>query len=195
MLEAKSRYSVAELTDLLQKCKAIRDIVPLPGQNLADAIAMLEVEVISLRDGVPHDGMVMARHHIASAGFFFFGGQTFALEDLEPAVTSSVDDAWPDVLVFLDAGLVVIKRYERADAAFGGHGHLELIDAGDESLMVFAAFLMTLISERSVQVEDPSFLEQHLVLGEFGFPVTQRRFSLTRPVAGRTPLWRRSGDV
>jgi hypothetical protein len=72
VLEAKTRYSALELDDMLGKCMAVRDIVPVRQPNIADQIAMLQLEVASLREGVPHGGMMMMSHHIASAGLFFF---------------------------------------------------------------------------------------------------------------------------
>ncbi|MGH8695178.1 MAG: DUF6602 domain-containing protein [Burkholderiales bacterium] len=42
VLEAKSRYSAAELTDMLQKSRAVRDIVPLPGSNLVSVSAVID---------------------------------------------------------------------------------------------------------------------------------------------------------
>jgi hypothetical protein len=104
-----------------------------------------------------------------------------------------MDDAWPDVLLFLDAGVVVAKNYQSAEDGFGGEGYVRLLRAGEDSLMIFAASLMTLISERSVQVEDPSFLEMHIDLdawsGEY------RTFRLGRPVAGRIPPWSKARSV
>ena len=58
------------------KCEAVRDIVPMHGPDLADTVAIWQLEVAALCEGVAHSGMLLARHHIASAGVFFFGGQS-----------------------------------------------------------------------------------------------------------------------
>jgi len=196
VLEAKSRYSTSELKDMLIKCKSIRDIVSVYKPNIADEIAMLQLEVASLREGISHSGMLIASHHIASAGLFFFGGESFSLKNLSEDIVEEMDDAWPDLLLFLDAGLVIAKNYQCDEGGFGGEGYVQLARAGEDSLMVFAASLMTLVSERSVQVENPSFLEMHIGLGEpSAWSSEHRRFRLTRPVAGRVPLWTRAGDV
>ena len=195
VLEAKSRYSTLELKDMLIKCKSVRDVVPMHKLNLDDQIAMLQMEVASLREGTPHSGMLVTHHHIASAGVFLFGGESFSLNDLDNDIMEDVDDSWPDILVFVNAGVVVAKNYEPTEQGFG-EGHLSLVRAGEDSLMIFAASLMTLISERSVQVEDPSFLELHIGLGEQTLPRSEHRiFHLTRPVAGRIPLWSTARDI
>jgi hypothetical protein len=189
VLEAKSRYSNHELNDMLAKCKSVRDIVPMQRLNIADEIAMLQLDIASLREGVSHSGMLITGHHIASAGLFFFGGESFSLEELDADIASDIDDAWPDILLFLNAGVVVAKNYEWTETGFG-EGHLHLVRAGEDSLMLFAAGLLTLINDRSVQVEDPSFLEVHIGLQEqSSWSAEHRVFELTRPVAARVPLW------
>src|SRR5262245_21213245 len=96
VLEAKSRYSATELEDMLVKCRAVRDIVPVHSSNLSDEVAMLQLEVAALKHGHRHDGMLIGRHHTASAGFFFRGGQDFKLSDLAPKLIETMDDSWPD---------------------------------------------------------------------------------------------------
>jgi hypothetical protein len=195
VLEAKSRYSNYELKDMLAKCKSIRDIVPMHRLNIADEIAMLQLEVASLREGISHSGMLITGHHIASAGLFFFGGESFSLNELDADIVDEIDDAWPDILLFLNAGVVVAKNYQWSETGFG-EGCLNLVRAGEDALMLFAASLITLISDRSVQVEDPSFLEVHIGLREpSSWSDEHRAFSLTRPVAARVPLWSKTDDV
>lgn len=194
VLEAKSRYSNYELRDMLAKCKSIRDIVPMHRLNIADEIAMLQLEIASLREGVSHSGMLITGHHIASAGLFLFGGESFSLNELNADIADDIDDAWPDILLFLNAGVVVAKNYEWTETGFG-EGHLHLV-RGEDSLMLFAAALITLISDRSVQVEDPSFLEVHIGLREpSSWSDEHRAFCLTRPVAARVPLWSKTHDI
>ena len=156
---------------------------------------MLQLEVASLREGVSHSGMLITGHHIASVGLFFFGGESFSLSELDPDIGEEIDDAWPDLLLFLNAGVVIAKNYQWTERGFG-EGYPQLVRAGEDSLMLFAASLITLISDRSVQVEDPSFLEVHIGLGEANsWSGEHRAFGLTRPVAGRVPLWSKTGDV
>jgi hypothetical protein len=175
---------------MLAKCRAVRDIVPHHNYNLDDQVAMIQLEIAALKAGHPHRGMMIGRHHTATAGFFFRGGQEFKLSALAPACIETMDESWPDILVFLDAGVVIGKEYDPAPDGFGGTGHLTQVLAGDDSLLVFAVALMSLINARSVQVEDPSFLGTYVPIGELCEEMESAIFPLTRPVAGRTPLWR-----
>ena len=45
VLEAKSRWSTDEFEDILAKCEQIREIIPMHAPNIADDIAMLQLEV------------------------------------------------------------------------------------------------------------------------------------------------------
>jgi hypothetical protein len=97
-------------------------------------------------------------------------------------------------LLFLNAGIVVIKNYEATDTGFG-NGNLRLIRAGEESLMIFFASLMSLINARSVQVEDPSFLELYVGFEESDSSGDERLdFELFRPVPERVPLWSKADE-
>jgi len=107
VIEAKSRYSITELRDILSKCKAVRDIVPMHSPNIIDDISMLQLDVAALKSGERHEGMLIARHHIASAGFVFRGGQEFTLSSLQSEFVDDMDNGWPDLMLFLDAGLVI----------------------------------------------------------------------------------------
>jgi len=185
-LESKSNYSTDTWADALQKSRAVRDIVPNVGLNLAGEVAMLQLEVQSLRAGVPHDGMLHTTAHVATAAFFFFGGQSVSLPQLIRSCDGEVDDSWPDIVLFLEAGKLILKRYSDD----GGKGYLELYDLGEDALLVFAASAFAFISERSVQVENPAFLEAHVDTLQCVDPTDAHSFRLTRPPAsrGRVPI-------
>ena len=107
VLEAKSRWSSGEFEDILTKCQAVRDIVPMHAPNLADDIAMMHLEITSIRSGNAHSGIMRTPHHIATAGLVLFGGTSLVPSKLEPKWVSTADDCWPDVLLLLDEGKVV----------------------------------------------------------------------------------------
>lgn len=56
VIEAKSRYSQRDLDDMLVKCRAVRDIVPMHSPNIIDDISMLQLDVASLKTGERHEG-------------------------------------------------------------------------------------------------------------------------------------------
>jgi hypothetical protein len=190
-IESKSRYSTAELGDVLEKSRSVRDIVPMSGMNIADELAFLRLEIASLRAGVPHEGLLQSSPHIATSAIFFRGGQTFSLADLPAQMVEDADEAWPDLVLFLEAGKVVIKQYADSEDNFPTTGYLETLNAGPNALLVFSASLLAAISARSVQVEDPTFLARHIDIEDYRDGKEQRDFRLTRFAPSRVPLWPR----
>lgn len=190
VLETKSQWNSETHKDILEKCRAVRDIVTVTKPNLADDVAMLQLEIGSLMHSEQHSGMMIAGHHIATGAIALFGGQTFSLEALDDQALEDVDDAWPDILLLLEQGKVVLKHYaKREDPFMSGEGWLEFVEAGEDALLVFTAALLGSVTERSVHVEDPFYLAQYArnVLG--GLRSSKVSFPLTRPVPGRTLLW------
>ncbi|OFW34470.1 MAG: hypothetical protein A3J28_13180 [Acidobacteria bacterium RIFCSPLOWO2_12_FULL_60_22] len=189
VLEGKSRWSANEFRDILDKCRAVRDIVVVHAPNLEDDVAMIQLELQALKDGREHSGMLTTKPHIATAAFVFLGGQDFAPDRLESVWVDQADDAWPDVMILLEPGVVVGKTYVAGETPLSGSGYLEFWDAGDDSLLVFSAALLSLANERSVQVEDPSYLSLYIqdVMSRLGHDVVE--FRLSRPPSARVTLW------
>jgi hypothetical protein len=190
ILECKSGWSTDEFHDVMVKCRAAREIVAMPSQlNIIDEIEILRQQVASLHEGVVHEGMLKAPHQIGTAAVFLTGGQTFNPTWITPEVAEEIDDAWPDALLLLEPGQVVIKKYE-ATGGFGGSGWLEFYDLDKDALLVFTTSLLALITERSVQVEDPLYISNYVLDIRDITPTHTVKFRLTRPVAQRTHIWR-----
>lgn len=186
VLESKSRWSPDDFWDVLRKSRAVRDIVTTPEPNLDDTVAMLQLEVASLRSGHQHDGFLTAKHHIGTAAVFLDrGSQAFADEGSIPdGAFENVDDCWPDLMLLLDPGRVIVKVY-------GDDGeYLCFYDAGDDALLLFTHRLLRLLTDRVVATEAPFYFNA------YAFEVLERDpymvlpFRLTRPPVGRRPLWR-----
>jgi hypothetical protein len=159
--------------------------------NLADDVAMLQLEIASLRNNQEHSGMIIKNPRIATGAIMLFGGQTFSENMLDDKMLKRVDDAWPDALLLLEKGKVVIKNYEHDENNYmSGSGYLEFIEAGSDALLVFTAALLGLITERSVHVEDPLYLAQYIYNLLNKLPTETVDFPLSRPAPGRVPLWR-----
>ena len=111
VLECKSNWNSVEFSDVLEKCRAVKDIVPHKEPSLADEIAMLQLDVLALKTNQKHEGMMISSHHIATAAMFLRGGQKIIPEDFIKNCSAPIDDAWPDVLILLEPGIVAIKNY------------------------------------------------------------------------------------
>lgn len=185
VIESKSRWSQDDFKDVLEKSKAVRDIVPTHSPSLDDAVAMLQLEVASLRDQRPHSGFLSSRPHIGTAAIFLAGGKTVLADGKVPdEVLPLVDDVWPDALLLLEPGRLVLKEYTEDKG-----GQLLFFELGPDALIAFTNALLRLIADRSVLTEGPFYLEGYAfpVLGVRPFAVVD--FKLLRWAPCRTPLW------
>lgn len=190
VLECKSTWSTIEFKDVLRKCEAAKSIFPRFSLTLERRVENLEQEVFSIVSGNEHSGAIIAPHHIATAAVFLSGGTKFSIEELNDADLDWIDDCWPDLTLFLEAGKVMMKRYEVIEGAFmGGKGSLELYDVSDDSLLLFTVALIRLISDRSAGIEGEISFESYL--HDFSIEVSHKReFPLRRVVPQRSPLWK-----
>ena len=196
VLESKSRWNSDELGDVLAKTKAVRDIVVLSCPNLENTIQMLQLDVAAIKSGKSHHGLVIGRPHIGTAAIFLSGGQTLISNFRKVVDVDAIDDSWPDVFIMLEPGHVILKRYEPIeDEYMGARGWLDLYEAGDDSLLMFTSGLLSLVTERIVQVENPLNLWQYAHKLASLEPVDRIGFSLSRPVPQLTALWSHESDA
>ena len=188
VVESKSRWSSDDFADVLRKSQAIRDILPYPGPNLDDTVAMLQLEVASLRSGHGHDGFLTSKPHIGTAAVFLDGGsQALADEASIPHdAVQNADDCWPDLLLLLHPGRVVVKVYGDDSA------YLCFYDVVDDALLFFTHGLLSLLTDRVVSTEAPFYFTAYASEVLDTEPYMALPFQLTRPPVGRRPLWRGS---
>lgn len=196
VLESKSTWSTNELTDVLAKTKAVRDIVVLSCPNLENTIQMLQLDVSAIKSGKSHDGLLIGRPHIGTAAIFLAGGKTLLSKFRETVAVDAIDDSWPDIFIMLEPGHVILKRYETIEGQhMAGRGWLDLYEAGDDGLLMFTSGLLSMLTERIVQVEAPLNLGQYAHKLASLEPVDRIEFSLSRPAPHVTPLWSHESDA
>lgn len=159
VLEVKTNFNNIELENILEKCEAVKSIVPMNEPNIDDEIAMLNHKVDSLIAGENTEGMIISKPHIATGAVIFRGGKTFTIDSISKEMVDKADDFWPDIMILLEAGKVIIKQYD--DDMVGTNAYIEFFEAGDEALLLFTSSLLGLISDRSVNVEDPFYLTKY----------------------------------
>jgi len=135
VIECKSSWSQAEFQDVLDKCCSVRDIVPMTEPNLKDEVIRLQQEVTAMRYGLEHYGIMISRPHIGTAAIFLRGGQHLNAEELMAEWIAKMDDSWPDVLLLLEPGRIVVKSYQaHPESYMGGYGRLEFYDLGEDHM-------------------------------------------------------------
>jgi len=190
VLESKSHWGDGELTDVLEKCRSVRDIIATTGLSLTDEIVLLKQEMAASRLGREPEGWLKIPHHIGTAAIFLKGGHTVQCDLLSDELIKDMDDSWPDVILLLEPGRVIIKNYETTESTpFGGTGWIESYDLGEDALIAFTIALLSFLEERSVQTEYPlNFMHYVPDLLEVD-PTSSVDFPLTRPVPQRRHIW------
>jgi hypothetical protein len=192
VIESKSRWSQVEFDDVLLKSRDVRKIVTATGPSIEDTLALMQLDIESIKTGISHVGMVHTRHRIATAGVFLSGGETAfqAPGEISTEVLASADDSWPDLLLFLSSGRLVLKEYYESE----GCGRLLFLKLEEDTLLAFTYFLLKLISDRSVLTENAFYMEHYAGEVLYTDPYRVVDFPLTRLVPGRVPIWDEMGE-
>src|SRR5690606_16558726 len=128
--------------------------------NLADELEMIRMDIAALKFGKEHDGSVMVKPHIGTGAIVLQGGQQFGPTVLTDELLDDADDEWPDLLLLLEAGQFVLKRYGHDDQGYP-YGQIEFYDLGEDCLLAFTSALLSLLSDRVVQYEAPFYFEMY----------------------------------
>jgi hypothetical protein len=183
VLESKSLWSERELQDVLKKCQALRNIHTISGFSLIDDISLLKHQMAAFLQGQEHEGMVKVPHHIGTAAIFLKGGQSVGPDLITDEMLEEIDDSWPDVLLLLEPGRLIIKNYIPSHTGnFFGKGWLEFFDLGEDVLMAFTVALLEFMTARSVQIENPLNITHYVQDIATLDPIDAINFPLTHPL-------------
>lgn len=159
VIEVKSTWSDKNLTDIKNQCNQVRNLFRVWEPNLIDRVSSLEIQVNAIFDNEAAPVVAFTRPHIATVGMVIRGGKTVE-KYLTEEVIDQADDIWPDLLLLLEAGIVVVKNYAPVSPV-SAEGYIEIVDAGDDSLLYFTAALTALLTDRIGQVEDPWYMSKY----------------------------------
>jgi hypothetical protein len=192
VIECKSNWSSAEFEDIRSKCKAVKDIITAPGLfGIESTLRLLQGQVAALRRGEKGEySELVSPMHIATGAVVVWGGQHFDIRRLSADDLADVDDTWPDVMVLLEAGKVLTKDYSQAWEA--GHGVLRLAELREDCLLIFTQAVLFLLSERVASIENAFYFDNYIPTLQYELAAVP--FPLTRPPAGRTPVFEPSGE-
>ena len=150
--------------DVLDKCRSVHNILIYPEVSLEDRVNMLELELAASHQRVTHEVIGIFPRTIGTAAIFLKGGRSLNQDYLSEQLIERVDECWPDLVLLLDQGRVIIKQYlpHRAPNALIDKGSLEFYDLAEDALLAFTVGLFAFLTERSTQVESPLNLTQYV---------------------------------
>lgn len=188
VIECKSRYSCEEFADVIEKSDAVMGIFSYPDFGIREQLASIQQEIVSIRERIVHDGALIIPARIATAAIFLTGGQLFS-EEMAKLYQLDIDEKWPDLLLFLDPGYVVVKDYEAA-SGIGGNGKLLFYKFAEDALLLFTHELLMRITERTDAIHPPLQIIRYVRELAAVPPEWEYKFPLVMGVPQRTPLWR-----
>ncbi|MCC6612078.1 MAG: hypothetical protein IT320_01305 [Anaerolineae bacterium] len=182
--------SVRAVFEVKSKCDAIHKIIKKPElMGLADQIRHLQLEIMSMQLGTEHDGILIAPNRIFTAAVFFRGGESFSDIEFSDDELQIVDDMYPDLMLFLEPGIVVRKVYEGMPTE-PIESHLEIVQGEKYSLLLFTSYWLQALITNSVQVEDPLFLDSYIPGIIESLKIKCVDFPSLRFCPGARPLWK-----
>lgn len=187
IVEVKSRWSNHEFEDIKVKVKSAIEILGSFREGISGRIESLEASLWSLKSGNDFHGRVITPNKKGTVAIIFYGGSQFDIQDLDSEEIGRIEDEYPDILFFLEAGKLILKSYEsnKSEPHFGC-GILEQLECGDDALLVFTSSLIDLLANKSEHLEPPLFLTDY-VFDLFGkFDVQEVVFPLSKPIEGRS---------
>jgi hypothetical protein len=187
VIECKSTWSAAEFRDVLTKAQAVRDIVPHRETSLADELAQIQLDIACLKAGKSHEGLLISTHHIATMAMFLKGGQKATPEEMLAMCQDEIDLVWPDILLFLEPGVLAIKVDPTDD---GGYGSVMFFRFEEDSLLGFSTTLLKTLDDRVVHSEARFYLDRYAFPLLDAEPYFTHTFRLMRFAPGRIPLWK-----
>jgi hypothetical protein len=195
VLECKSRWNSEEFADVLTKCKSIRNIVVTNAQSLRNELDMIYQEIYCIKENIYHHGALIFSPRIATAAIFISGGDSVTPEIIDDELIREVDYKWPDIMLFLGLGRLVIKNYESSGEG-GGIGWLDFVDLGEDALFVFTTVFLGLLNERSSQVEEAFYMTNYgFFPSQLPRPFARIEFPLCFSPPQRTPIWGSPDDL
>lgn len=185
VIEIKSNWNNDEFEDIKKKAKATINIFGRYRDGLSKKIEDLETKLWSLKSGNDFQGTLITPSRKGSVAVVYYGGQDFSIEDLDETEITRIEDEYPDIILFLSAGKLLLKKFlSDENNPLAGHGVLQQIECKEDSLLLFTMELMDLLTIKSEHTEPPLFLTDYLFDMFDSFNRKEIKFKLTRPIAG-----------
>tara|TARA_R100000306_G_C4372923_1_gene140763 strand:+ start:1256 stop:2122 length:867 start_codon:yes stop_codon:yes gene_type:complete len=163
IIEVKTNWSQKEFNDIKKKVKASKFMFRNHKPNILDDVNQMWNEIASLKNGIEFSGTLKSPHHIAFAGFIFYGGEKFSISSLSEKKLEEIEEFWPDVIVFLNAGKVLVKEYVRDEEnSMLGTATLNLYNSGENTLLLFTSIILGEIMERTILTENPFYFTDYI---------------------------------
>ena len=184
VIEVKSRYNSSEFTDVKGKVKAISQIFGNYKSGISDRIESIENDIWSLKSGTTWEGKIITPHKIGTVAIFYYGGENF---DIDKINENEIEDEYPDIILFLEAGKVIIKDFDKEGYdELSGIGVLKQIQCYKDALLMFTSLLIDLLAKSSEHLVHPLIMTDYLFDFYTEFEEKVINFKTTKLISGNS---------
>ncbi len=187
IIEVKSVWSSDEFEDIKKKASAAINIFSNYREGISSKIQDIDNKIWGLKTGKVCQGTLISPRRKGTVAIIYYGGQKFNIGNLDDTEIRRIADEYPDIMLFLEAGKIILKDFETyGNDPLSGYGSLLQIECGDDALLMFTSLLIDLLAINSEHLEPPLFLTDYLfdLYQEFDRKIIN--FDITRPIAGNS---------
>jgi hypothetical protein len=191
IIEVKTTWSSDVFKDIKEKSFTSKHMYRNHKPNIIDHLEMMENRFYALAENKTFEGTISSPNHILFSGFVFWGGEQFSIQNLTDDELNEVDDYWPDILIFLNAGKILSKEYIREDEdSMTGNSVLRLYNTGEDTLLIYTSLLLGELMERAVHTEYPFYFTDYIYDLFSRIQYDEIEYPITRPFpGGKKTIW------
>ncbi len=178
-IEVKSQYNADVEKDISQKTYDLKRVILNYTPTIEERLFNIECNLESIKSDFVYEGCLSSSKRIKSVAIIFKGGTNFSVKNLEKY--DELDEQWPDLILFLDAGKVCVKISEFSD---DNSNSIVVFDAGVDALLIFTLYLLEILSEQVVLTEGKLYFEDYIIKQISEIPYEEYKYSILRPGEG-----------
>ena len=134
-----------------------------PESYIEDRVNHIELIIESLIKEELLNYLQIESHRIGTTAIFLKGGQE-TLKSPEKLFEDKdnwfISDSFPDLMLFLEPGIIAVKEISILDNA--SYGSLKFSQLDQDSLLVFTQYLLRLLNERTVHTEGQFYFDDYV---------------------------------
>jgi len=136
------------------------------------------------------EGRLLSPQKKGSVAIIYHGGRQFNIKKLNSSEIEDIENEYPDIMLFLEAGKVIFKDYilDEEDPLFG-KGSLNQINCEDTALLVFTSLLIDILVKRSEHIEPPLLFTDYLYDLFSNQEIETIYFDITQPIGGSSSFF------
>lgn len=181
-IEIKTNYNTNNLKDIINKCSAVTKLHSMVKDlSIEETINSLEQKMYCLENGYEDNGALIVKPPIATGAIVLTGGANdINLEKIRGDFYDDLEDSWPEIMLFLEAGIVCVNDIYV--------GQLDIIYGEEDSLLIFMLNFLKILKTRTIDVNGDFYLDYYAMDLMNNKKIDSIKYEFTKFPPGRTPV-------